>query len=171
MSLRHWLAELHRRDALLASVGWLHVGLFFVMALVAPFDERVVMGLNPWIKPMKFVASIGIYLWTVAWLMACVPGARAAKAAVRWSIALAMAIEMLGIALQAGRGTTSHSNVATPFDGAIFQTMGILIAVNTLAAAGLFVMFLRRLPVAPAFAWGIRLGTFVFLLGSVEGGS
>lgn len=168
MSPRQWLAELHRRDPVLAAVGWLHFGLLAALVLIAPFDTRVITGLNPWIKPMKFAVSIGMYLWTVGWLMAHVPAARAAKAFVRWAIAVAMTVEMVCITLQAARGLTSHYNVSTPFDALVFTTMGNLIAVNTLAAMGLLVLFLRRLPLSPAYVCGIRLGTVLFIVGSLE---
>lgn len=39
------------------------------MLVVSPFDSRLVMGTNPWIKPVKFAISITIYVWTVAWLL------------------------------------------------------------------------------------------------------
>lgn len=168
MSPRQWLAELHHRDPVLSTVGWLHFVLLAVLALIAPFDTRVITGLNPWIKPMKFAVSIGMYIWTVAWLMAYVPGARTARACVRWVVAVTMTLEMACITLQAARGTTSHYNVSAPFDALVFGAMGNLIAINTLAALGLLALFLRRLPLAPAYVWGIRFGTALFILGSLE---
>ena len=40
-----------------------------VAAAVASFDTRLILGINPWIKPMKFLSSIAIFLWTMAWFM------------------------------------------------------------------------------------------------------
>jgi hypothetical protein len=56
-----------------------------------------------------------------------------------------MAAEMVLIGMQAARGTTSHYNVATAFDGAVFDWMGRMIAVNTLAAILLFALSCRPL--------------------------
>jgi hypothetical protein len=49
--------------------GLVHLALagLFVVGLVV--DDRVLLGLNPWLKPLKFALSITIYLWTVAWLL------------------------------------------------------------------------------------------------------
>ena len=164
-----WLSELRRRDPLLFFAGALHFALLLVMGAASLLDDRTVTGQNAWVKPMKFAASIGLYLWTVGWLLGELPGPRWGRAAVRWAIAVAMAAEMALIGMQAGRGTTSHYNVATAFDGAVFDWMGRMIVVNTLAAILLFVLFCRRLPhLSRAYAWGIRLGVLVFVVGSLE---
>jgi hypothetical protein len=43
------LAELHRRDHVLAVTGWLNLGLFAAMLCAVPLDGRSVLGLSPWI--------------------------------------------------------------------------------------------------------------------------
>jgi len=165
------LSEVRRRDGVLFLAGALHFALLVVMGAAALLDQRTVMGLNAWVKPMKFAASIGLYLWTVAWLLGELRGApRWGRAAVRWATAVAMTAEMALIGTQAARGTTSHYNIATAFDAAVFDWMGRMILVNTLAAVLLFLLFCRPLPHLPrAYAWGIRLGVLLFVVGSVEG--
>ena len=44
--------------------------MLLIAAVLFACDSREVMGINVWIKPMKFMASITIYLLTVAWLIA-----------------------------------------------------------------------------------------------------
>ena len=39
--------------------------LLAVSLLAMPFDNRVILGLNPWVKPMKFEISVIIYLLTI----------------------------------------------------------------------------------------------------------
>ena len=51
------------RDRVLARVGWVNVGLFAVRLAIAPFDHCVVVGIHPWIKPMKCAFSIAVHLW------------------------------------------------------------------------------------------------------------
>jgi hypothetical protein len=163
------LSELRRRDRVLFFVGALHFALLIVLGAAALFDERTITGLNAWVKPMKFAVSIGIYLWTLAWLLGELPPGRWGRGVVRWATVLAMAVEMSLIGVQAARGTTSHYNIATVFDAMVFSWMGFMILVNTLAVAFLLLLFCRPLPALPrAYAWGIRLGLLVFLLGSLE---
>ena len=118
---------------------------------------------------MKFAASIAIYLWTVAWLLGPVRDRRRSTVAISRGIAFVMIVEIVCIALQAARGTTSHYNTATPFDTIIFNFMGLGIVVNTLLVMWLFALYLRRLPLPAAYLWGIRLGLLLFVAGSLEG--
>ena len=168
--MRALLAEIRRRDALLWGVGWLHVGLLALMLVAALLDSRQVLGINPWIKPMKFASSITLYVWTVAWLLGDVRGARGARRTVSVTVAVSMVVEIACIALQSARGTPSHFNDRTPFDGAVFSLMGTMIALNTLAALVLLVLLLVRAADRPrVYLWGARLGLLVFLGGSGVG--
>jgi hypothetical protein len=171
MTISGFLGELRRRDRLLFAVALAHVAALVAFAVVAPFDPRTVAGLNPWIKPIKFAASIAIYTATVGWLLPHVQDAKPAKALVRWGVAIVMMMEMACIALQAGRGTTSHYNISAPIDAMVFGLMGLGILANTIFLALLFFLFLVRPgPIARPYLWGIRLGLLVILLGSAEGG-
>jgi len=162
--------ELWRRDRVLATAGWILVGLLAAMACVAPFDPRLVTGINPWIKPIKFGASIALYLWTLAWLIGYLGGPRWVLQTIRWSVSVIMVGEFLCVAVQAARGTTSHWNNATPFDSAIWTAMSIGIMLNTLLDILVLALFLRPLPrLSRAYRWGIRLGLAVFILGGIEG--
>lgn len=63
---REFFVELYRRNRVLAVLGWLHLATLAVLLLVAPFDTRTILGLNPWVKPSKFLISIAVYVWTLA---------------------------------------------------------------------------------------------------------
>ena len=169
--MRRILAELHGRDPVLAWTGWLQLALLAVMLVIAPFDSRTVTGVNPWIKPIKFAASIGIYLWTVAWLLGYLSRPRWAIYTIRWGIALTFVVEIFCIVIQAARGTTSHWNSATTFDGVLWSAMSIGIQINALLEILLLSLFFLRPPQIPkVYLWSIRLGIIVFLvLGSAPG--
>src|SRR5262245_60071880 len=125
--------ELRHRDPLLFWIGGGMLLALIVCALLSIGDQRLILGINPWIKPMKFLTSITIFLWTVAWLMPETENRPRLRSLVRWVIGPAMIIEMICIITQVVRGTTSHFNVATPFDGLIFGIMGNTIFINTVA--------------------------------------
>ena len=168
-SLRRLFAEIHRRDPVLSATGWLHVGLLAVMLCVAPFDSRLILGINPWIKPMKFASSIALYTWTLAWYLGYLSGPRRMMRLIRWGVAVAMTVEIVCISGQALRGTTSHFNMATAFDAVIFSVMGFMILLNTGLVAIVILYFFTRPPeLPPAYLWGIRLGIAIFLIGSME---
>ena len=82
--------ELWRRSPVLVATGWLHLGLFFVALILSLVDERLVMGLNVWIKPMKFMVSITVYLWTVAWFIDYLPRPKLLTRVVAWGASMTM---------------------------------------------------------------------------------
>lgn len=169
MSAREFLGEVYRRDPVLALTGWGTAALFVVLLAVAPFDARTVTGLNPWVKPLKFCLSVTAYVWTLAWFVGHLRSRWVRL--VSWGTALVFVVEMACIVSQAARGVTSHYNIKTPYDGAVFSLMGLMIAFNTLLVAVTLALFFLRVsrPLGPAYLWGVRLGLLLFFLGSLEG--
>ncbi|WP_437610199.1 hypothetical protein WMF20_01940 [Sorangium sp. So ce834] len=165
------IEELLRRSPVLFTAAAVHVALLVLLLGVAPLDARLVMGVNPWIKPAKFAASIAIYLLTINWLVGDVALPPRGRRAVVWGTVATVSFEMVAIAMQAGRGVASHFNQSSLFDGAVFALMGIAILVNTGLAGYLASRFWTTRPPLPApYLWGIRLGFLLFLLACAEGG-
>jgi hypothetical protein len=172
LHLREKLLILHRCNPVLSWVGWLSAGLALVALALAPFDERIVTGLNIWFKPLKFALSNLIYLWTLGWLLADLPApAQRSVRFISWGIAISMTVEIAAIFLQAARGTTSHFNQSSLFDGMVFAAMGVFIAINTVLLVWALYLMVRHRPFGPAaYVWGMRLGLLLFLVGSAVGG-
>lgn len=150
----------------------LHLILLGVCFFASIFDDRQVMGLNPWIKPMKFCLSIALYSATLSILLGLIDGYESLRLWIGRLVAAMMYIEITCITIQAVRGVTSHYNIATSFDGAIFGLMGIAIALNTILDAFVFGLFVIS-PVSAlptGLSWGIRFGLILFIGASIEGG-
>jgi hypothetical protein len=152
---------------------WWNVGLLVLSLAAMPFDGRKIMGLNPWVKPVKFDLSVILFLVTIAvllWALGDAPEWSTTKAFVGWGIGVSMIVEDSVIALQSLRGVRSHMNFTTPLNGALFGVMGVAILVSSLLSLWLLVQWCRTdggLP--PAVVWGIRLGLVMLLAASVEG--
>jgi hypothetical protein len=155
----------------LAWSVWWNVGLLALSLAAMPFDSRKILGLNPWIKPVKFDVSVIVFLLTIAVLLWALPDDwRSTKVWVGWGVGVAMIVEDTIIALQSARGVRSHMNYDTHLDQGLFATMGLFILLNTLLSVWLLVAWCRTdagLP--PALVWGIRLGLLMLALGSIEG--
>jgi hypothetical protein len=165
-----FISELRARNTLLFVVGVAHIILLLVMLVIAPFDGRQVMGINPWIKPIKFAASIAIYALTMGWLLYELALRDEVKRRVSWAIAGTLVIEIALITMQAARGVTSHFNDTTVFDSTVFAVMGTAITFNILVAAYVALKFWRTEAKIPApYLWGIRIGLTIFVLASLEG--
>lgn len=171
MRVHNFFAELYRRNPLLALVGWLHVVALLATMVGYAADERMVLGINTWIGPMKFMASIAVYVWTIAWFTRYIRRPRRTMKVVSVVIAASMIVESACILLQAARATPSHFNFATDFDAAVFQTMGIMIGINL--AMVMVVLFLFSRPttrLSRVYLWGIRAGLLLFMVGGAIGG-
>lgn len=165
------LRELRRRDSLLTATGWVMIAGFVASLVLSLVDTRTILGISPWIKPMKFFTSVAIFLWTMAWFMPeADPRHLRRLRIIRVTIVVAMAGELLLISLQSVRGTTSHFNHATPFDAIVFQLMGMMIVANTIAVAAFLFSLRPEQPAARAgYLRGLRLGLLIFVIGSLEG--
>jgi hypothetical protein len=165
------IAETFRRNRLLAVVGSSHFVLFLLLIPAAFVDPTQILGLNRWIKPMKFAISIAIFAISMAWLLSYLERSGRAVAAISRIIAFTMTAEMVLIGMQAFRGVRSHFNIDSLFDAAVFSTMGVLILVNTSAAGYAWVLFLRRpATIGGAHLSGARLGLLIFVFASLVGG-
>ncbi len=133
-------------------------------------DPRVIAGAPAWLKPAKFALSTIIYTGSLAWLLRYVTVWPRLTRAAAWTTAVALIIEIALIDLQAARGTTSHFNQSTVFDIAVFAIMGGAIALLWIASVVLLLALFRQRFADPAWAWALRLGLLVTVLGSAMGG-
>jgi hypothetical protein len=128
-------------------------------------DERVITGAPAWLKPMKFAVSISIYCFTMLWMLTFVRDRPRLVGLISWVTAVALLVEMVLIAGAVAFGTTSHFNVSSPLHAAVWYTMAVAIMLvwpmNLLATV---LLLIQSLP-DPAFAWALRLGLVVSLVG------
>jgi Domain of unknown function (DUF4281) len=150
------------------------LGVAMILAFLAALagillDHRVITGAPAWLKPAKFAVSVSVYCFTFAWLLGFVESRpRLARLAANVT-AVSFIVEMTVILTQAARGTTSHFNVTTPLNTFLWLTMGVFIVVvwtmNLLLA---ILLLFERIPNRP-FAWSLRFGLLVSLVGMGSG--
>lgn len=128
-------------------------------------DPRVITGAPAWLKPAKFAVSISIYCFTLLWLLTFIQGRQRLVKLVAWVTAAGLALEEVIIIVQVARGTTSHFNVGTALDGALWSAMGIIVVVVWAANLLTAVLLLRQRLSDRAFAWSLRLGVLVSFVG------
>ncbi len=170
MKISNFLQELRERNTLLFWGGVANGILFFIFLICSWFDHRTVLGINTWIKPMKFTLSFVIFLWTFGWMLFYLPNQQKAK----WlsiGFFVCMIMEISTISVQAARGVRSHFNISSLFDGVIYQLMGIFILINTLLAVYLCIQFFQKnINLSPVLKIAWRAGLLFFLIGAVSGG-
>lgn len=163
------LTYLLKRNALLT---WASVSLLALTALMLPLlwaDDTLVMGINRWIKPIKFCLSVIIYLLTLAWISVYLP-ARWMNAIAK-QVILCMVIEIGLIIFQAARGQRSHFNRENALGIAIYAFMGFFVLYNTVLVFLITLKFYTHsIGLPPNLLLGIQLGLITFLIGSLAGG-
>ena len=152
---QEWMA----REPLLFGTAVGHLGLLALL-LVAGRAER-------WVKPMKFCASIAIYLGSMAWYWPLAVASSGAKQVAAMVLAGTLILEMVWIIGQAARGVRSHFNVTTALDGLAFQMAGAVIMINV-APAGLVGWWTMGTEGTP-YVWEVRLGLLCFVIFAMEG--
>jgi hypothetical protein len=129
-------------------------------------DPRQLVGEPVWLKPTKFYVSLAIYNATILYFLSFLSERRRFVRVVGAILSACGALEMVGITLQAARGVRSHFNVATPFDGAIFSMMGIVIMVLWVTMLVLAVALLRAKLADRPLASALRMGLVVGIVGA-----
>jgi hypothetical protein len=140
-----------------------------VYSTIARFiDDTSINGISVWDKPIKFAVSFIAFAPMVLWLFSLIERTKLMRigiAILGWS----MVVEISVIFLQSIRGTTSHFNNATLFDGTLYNIMAGGVAI--FAVAGMvtgFVLARKNLgdgPMATATKFAIPMMTIGGTLG------
>jgi hypothetical protein len=172
MTISSLLRRIRAGNEALYATGWANAAIFAACALLLLLDSREVMGVNAWLKPMKFALSITLYAWTAALVLPYLQLKPRLQALLGGTISLLMMAEISLILLQAGRGVRSHFNFATEFDAGVFGLMGLLIGLNTLLVLFICLRLLTQQP--PALGrplWhALQAAWLIFFLASGVGG-
>jgi len=165
------LNELRRRNALLYWFGLYNILVGIVCIVLQFTDDTQLLNVSRWLKPMKFYLSVGLMVWTMNWLLYYLANKKSIKI-YSVLIVLTMFFENGLILMQAIRGTTSHFNASSVFNGMVFSMMGLIIVIFTVTSIFIAVSFFRQkeFNLPPAYVWGIRLGLVLFIVFSLEGG-
>jgi hypothetical protein len=171
MSLKHVFNTVKNHSPLLYWIVIVHLVLAIVSITSSFMDDRTLMGVNVWMKPLKFSISVAIYILTVGFLMTLYPFSKKKKNLINNIVCWTLLIELGLIIYQASGGVQSHYNISNPFDGLIFTAMGILIAINVIIMALFIFETIRlKLKTAKLLQWAILLGWVIVFFGSWVGG-
>jgi F0F1-type ATP synthase assembly protein I len=129
-----WIpAELIVRQGTLAMYGLTLIALSVLALILQSLDPRLLeSGVNVWVKPTKFLSSIGIFALTAAWFFGYVRPERRTSRPARATVAMVLiggTFELLWIGWQGANGLESHFNNSTPFYSIMYALMGLFAVV------------------------------------------
>ena len=128
------LSELFERQRTLALYGLATLLLAFPVLALQGVDPRTLHEVSVWVKPAKFLLSVGIFSLTAAWFWGYVRPERRDGRTMRWTARILIAsasFELLYIGLQAARGLDSHFNFSSAFHIIMYALMGIAALILT----------------------------------------
>ena len=128
-------------------------------------DDREVLGVNLWEKPLKFAISGTLYAVTWAWLIGHFSRWRRAAWWAGTVITVTLAIELIIITGAAIAGITSHFNVSTPLATTLWSIMATAITTLWIATFVAGIALWRNPGADPARQAAIRTGVAISLLG------
>lgn len=169
IDMKEFLQELYERNGLLFWFGAANIFLSLLFFILSRTSTIQVLGINAWIKPLKFALSIAIYSWTMAWFIAYLPQFN--KNLFAWSVILLLGFEIIYIGIQAGRGQLSHFNQSSGIYKTLYVLMAFAATATSIYTAYIGVLFfINRFAQLPDYyVWSIRLGILLFVLFSFEG--
>lgn len=170
------LSELLERQRTLALYGLATLLLALPVLALQAIDPRTLHGVSVWVKPAKFLLSVGMFSLTMAWFWNYVRPERREAPALLWAARLLIAassLELVYIGLQAARGMDSHFNISSAFHIVMYALMGVA-ALALIATTLPLAWEIARRPrqgLRPDFAAAVGVGLLLtFLLGAGLGG-
>lgn len=137
------------------------LGMLTVVLLYA-IDTREILGVSVWEKPLKFLISATVYATTFSWLYAFVDKGKRLASLMGSLIAIMLVVELIAITGMASVGSTSHFNVSTPFNIAVWSVMATAISIvwvaTFLLSASLWNSGRMSADLRLAVRWAIGLG-------------
>jgi len=128
-------------------------------------DDRQLLGVNVWEKPLKFAISGAIYAVTWSWLIGQLTRFRRVAWWAGTVSVILLAVELVVIVGAAAAGITSHFNVATPLNVALWAVMAFSISTLWVATFVVSILLFRNDLGDPARAVAIRAGAVIALVG------
>lgn len=147
---------------------WLTIASAIASAVIlVPYilDDRQLLGVSVWEKPLKFLVSSTVFTGTFAWLF----GKLQRQTRLIWwtgtVIAISLAIELAIIVPLGGLGLQTHFNVSDVFHITIWSIMATMISIVWLATAVLALATLRNSTLDSAQRAAVQAGLLVAVVG------
>ncbi|TGK07050.1 hypothetical protein EHO59_02755 [Leptospira semungkisensis] len=170
LSESRFFSHLRKNQAATFYTGLLSLVAIPVYLLLSELDPRTLLGLNVWIKPMKFAVSIWIFLWTMSWYLEELREFPSFVGKLEKYFVVSLMVELVLITLQAARGVTSHFNQSSALDGAIYSIMGLFIFPMIPVAILMDRKFkLLSSEIDERMLVGIRFSLWIFAIASIFG--
>jgi hypothetical protein len=167
----NFLAQLKKRNQPLYWFGLLNLLCAVFCIILIQTTDTIVLGINAWIKPLKFFLSTIFFVFAMAWYMHHLTKQKAVLI-YSWVVILILTFEDVIIVWQAANGRLSHFNISTALYGLLFMLMGVAITIMTLWTLYIGILFFlqKKFNLPQQYVWAIRIAILFFVFFAFEGG-
>lgn len=151
---------------------WNGIAMAALTVAILPFlilDTRTLLGVNVWIKPLKFSLSLGLYSFTTIWVMVRFLKDWKYQHRIQMVLTITSLIEIILITLQAARGEASHFNISTTWNQIVFSVMGTSISVFWIFHLWMSYQIFRKNSISrsvkESLVWGLTIAGFGMIIG------
>ena len=140
------LQRFYRQEPVLVAFAILMTAMMLPTFVAFLYETRTFNGINVWIKPLKFMSSVAIFLFTMALFFPFLDATDRARKSVRvmiWLICTIFLLEILYITYRASLAEASHFNRATIRDEIYYALMGAGILAATVMSGWFGWLMLR----------------------------
>ncbi|MEO1435074.1 MAG: hypothetical protein AAFV80_06015 [Bacteroidota bacterium] len=168
--MKNFMETLHTRNEPLFWFGLICLIGAVLCGILIRLTDTQVLGINAWIKPMKFFLSTTIFCWSMAWYLDYLQMPLQANA-FGWTMIVCLGLEILYIVVQASKGELSHFNMSTSFTSMMWSFMALAATIIASYTAYIGILFFQQdFPELPAhYLWAIRLGIILFVIFAFQG--
>lgn len=148
---------------------WSVIAISLLGMIGLAIDSRTVLGLSTWAKTTKFSLSMALYAGSMLWFFGYDTLRPRLSRFILSASAYLLGVEIALIMVQGARAVPMHFNFTTTLDAVLYQMMaGTIVIFWFVNALGVAVLAAQKVP-SRAFAWSLRLGLIIALLGMLEG--
>ena len=160
---RYWTeGENYQKFAYILSAILIASGVFHTIVFL--IDGSPWAGAVSWRKPIVFGFSFGVTNLTIGWIMGFLPRRRIIGWILMGVFSVSGFFEVFLITLQRWRGVPSHFNYSTPFNTAVFNTMGLLVNFIALTIVIVTIWSFFSLKAPTSLKWAIRIGLLLLVI-------
>lgn len=151
---------------------WNGIAMVVLTITMIPFlflDTRTLLGVNLWIKPIKFTLSLGIYSLSTVWILERFLTHWRFNRFTQIALTITSLIEIILITFQAARGEASHFNVSNTWNQIVFSIMGTSISIFWLFHLAIIIPIFKHKqitkPIRESLLWGLVIAGFGMIIG------
>lgn len=151
---------------------WNGIAMALLTVAILPLlflDTRTLLGVNVWIKPLKFSLSMGFYSLTTIWVLVRFLKDWKYQRQIQVALTITSLIEIVLITLQASRGEMSHFNVTTTWNQIVYSVMGTSISIFWVFHLWIVYRIFRKESIPPSvresLVWGLTIAGFGMIIG------